>query len=93
VGSGCRNPVAFKKAIFASSKLFTFGKKIGHDMRILDIGGGFPGHDTENISFDQIAKIIQKALNDYFYFPDSHSEFGLKGSKNSDLEIIAEPGR
>jgi len=90
VGSGCNDPTAYTRAIFASRKLFDFGKKLGHDMRILDIGGGFPGHDTEKISFCHVAKIIQQALDTYF--PNS-SDFEQNEDNFKDLEIVAEPGR
>lgn len=92
VGSGCNNPLAYRKAIFAASQLFSAGKSIGHKMRILDIGGGFPGHDTEKISFDRTCKIIQKALKDYF--PNAW-HLGLKEGQSQDkeLEVVAEPGR
>ncbi|KAL3105607.1 hypothetical protein niasHT_021710 [Heterodera trifolii] len=53
VGSGCRDPSAFREAISASKKLFVLGTSMGHRMQLLDIGGGFPGHDTAQITFEQ----------------------------------------
>nr|CAD2176011.1 unnamed protein product [Meloidogyne enterolobii] len=80
VGSGCRDPKAFNLAICACKKLFDFGILEGHSMNLLDIGGGFPGQDNEQITFFEIVKIIQNSLNEYF--PASNN-----------IEIIAEPGR
>lgn len=80
VGSGCRDPKAFKLAISASKKLFDLGILEGHPMNLLDIGGGFPGHDNEKITFFEIVEVIQRSLNEYF--PVSNN-----------IEIIAEPGR
>ncbi|KAF7632651.1 hypothetical protein Mgra_00007955 [Meloidogyne graminicola] len=80
VGSGCRDPTAFKLAISASKKLFDFGILQGHPMSLLDIGGGFPGFDTEQISFGEIVEIIQRSLDEHF-------------PVSNDVEIIAEPGR
>ncbi|CAK5022495.1 unnamed protein product [Meloidogyne enterolobii] len=80
VGSGCRDPKAFNLAICACKKLFDFGILEGHSMNLLDIGGGFPGQDNEQITFFEIVKIIQNSLNEYF-------------PSNNNIEIIAEPGR
>jgi len=89
VGSGCNDPTAFTRAIFAASNLFKIGKDAGHNMYLLDIGGGFPGQDSNKITFNQIAKVIRRALNDFFPIKsDMTSEF-----KSDKLEIIAEPGR
>lgn len=54
VGSGCRDPSAFRLAIAASKKLFELGASMGHRMHLLDIGGGFPGHDTAEITFGKV---------------------------------------
>ncbi|KAL3078445.1 hypothetical protein niasHT_032461 [Heterodera trifolii] len=85
VGSGCRDPSAFREAISASKKLFVLGTSMGHRMQLLDIGGGFPGHDTAQITFEQVVHVIQMALDDYFPLNDN--------AQNDFVEIIAEPGR
>lgn len=54
VGSGCRDPSAFRLAIQLSRQLFQLGLSLGHPMAILDIGGGFPGHDTKEITFAEV---------------------------------------
>ncbi|OCT57049.1 hypothetical protein XELAEV_18004052mg [Xenopus laevis] len=79
-GSGCKNTHSFRKAIEDARKAFDIGKKLGYKMRILDIGGGFPG-DTEFLpTFEKFAEVINKSLDQCF-------------SCNEDVEIIAEPGR
>lgn len=80
VGSGCSNPKLFDHAIKNARILFDRANEYGIKMNILDIGGGFPGFDNEKISFNQIAKVISKSLNEYF-------------PQSIDVKIIAEPGR
>lgn len=83
VGSGCRDVTAYSRAIQQSAEVFKIAKEIGYTFNILDIGGGFPGVDTntENgVNFQRIAEEINNALD--IYFP---IENGVK--------IIAEPGR
>ncbi|KAI6186629.1 hypothetical protein M3Y98_00153500 [Aphelenchoides besseyi] len=80
VGSGCRDPTAFEIAIKHAKRLFEFGKAIGHNMKILDIGGGFPGFDSEEVTFDKIVNVITPCLDEYFPL-------------EMDISIIAEPGR
>uniref|UniRef100_A0A1B0BUW0 ornithine decarboxylase n=1 Tax=Glossina palpalis gambiensis TaxID=67801 RepID=A0A1B0BUW0_9MUSC len=77
VGTGCNDLPAYERAIRISKKLFTFGSLIGFNMRLLDIGGGFPGDDDEK--FKNIADIVNSSLK--LHFP------------NDDVNIIAEPGR
>ena len=49
-------------------------------MNIVDIGGGFPGYDDGGMSFEDMAAVINGALN--VHFPEG-----------DDVTIIAEPGR
>jgi ornithine decarboxylase len=80
VGSGCNEPETFKTAIKYARGLFDFGIKLGHSMTLLDIGGGYPGVDTEEISLGKIAEVINPALAEHFPISGNY-------------EIIAEPGR
>jgi len=57
------------------------GEELGHHMRIVDIGGGFPGIPSATITFDQIAKVVNGALDVYFPPEMNH------------VQIIGEPGR
>jgi diaminopimelate decarboxylase len=45
VGSGNSSPTAYTESIANARTLFDLGAKIGHEMTVLDIGGGFPGTD------------------------------------------------
>jgi ornithine decarboxylase len=83
VGSNCGSVEQFEKAIRDSREVFDKGKSAGFTkMKILDIGGGFPGTDDGDIKFEDIAEQINKSLDKYF----NEDEF-------PDLKIIAEPGR
>ncbi|XP_051871876.1 antizyme inhibitor 2-like isoform X2 [Pristis pectinata] len=80
VGSGCANAQAFAQAIADSRLVFDVGMSLGFHMNLLDIGGGFPGFDDDNITFEEIAAVINPAL--HLHFPEA-----------SGVNIIAEPGR
>ena len=82
VGSGCLEADAFTKAINQASQIFKVAQDLGFNLELLDIGGGFPGHELEDINFESICKCINDSLDKYF---PGHLESGLK--------IIAEPGR
>ncbi|XP_055903952.1 ornithine decarboxylase 1-like [Eupeodes corollae] len=77
VGSGCLELEAYERAISTGSSLYKFGKFIDHNLKVLDIGGGFPGDD--DVMFANIAEIVNKALAKYF--------------AGIDVDVIAEPGR
>ena len=79
VGSGCGDPNAFLSAISDSKKLFECGKNLGYEMKLLDIGGGFPGRDTGTITFEAIANQIKSGLETHF-------------SDWPGLNVISEPG-
>ena len=61
------------------------------DLRLLDIGGGFPGggHDhIDGVAFPEIATVLRGALDTHF------PETGVDGGDtNAAPRIIAEPGR
>ncbi|CAJ0939522.1 unnamed protein product, partial [Mesorhabditis belari] len=78
VGSGCRDPTSFRRALEQVKTLYDFGKSLGHSMQIIDIGGGFPGGKL-NANFEDCAKEIRDSLRDYF------------STKN--VQVLAEPGR
>lgn len=52
VGSNCLEPAAYKRAISKTRSLFDLGRSLGFHMRILNIGGGFPG--DKDSSFDEV---------------------------------------
>ena len=52
VGSGCREPAVFEKAIAAARVVFNVGLELGYTFDLLDIGGGFPG--DRGTSIDEV---------------------------------------
>jgi ornithine decarboxylase len=80
VGSGSRNPDAFYKAIKHAKEAFDISSKIGHDMRLLDIGGGFYSDLNEDGELSTcVTEYINDGLEDFF--------------KTDKVKVIAEPGR
>ena len=80
VGSGCTNAVAYKFALQNARYVFDVAIELGFQMKLLDIGGGFPGSSDSAVTFEEMAKVINTNLD--LYFPD-----------DQELNIIAEPGR
>ena len=81
VGSNCRDPETYRNAIELSKKAFEIGQTYGYTFNLLDIGGGFPGHNDGSISFENIVKVINESINDCF------------GGYDNGVKFIAEPGR
>lgn len=85
VGSGNNDPNAYVGSIMNARSVFDQGEALGFDMKILDIGGGFPGTEPptgpdgkpECLSFEEIAACIRPVLEEHF----------------QTARIIAEPGR
>lgn len=86
VGSGCSDANAYREAIRNARYVIDLGDKLGFDMTLLDIGGGFPGFSTEKITFEGVAAVINESLDKFF------PEYDHNGAK-SKVNIIAEPGR
>uniref|UniRef100_A0A1I7XL36 ornithine decarboxylase n=1 Tax=Heterorhabditis bacteriophora TaxID=37862 RepID=A0A1I7XL36_HETBA len=84
VGSGCNDPATYRTAISHAQNLFEIGIGLGLDMKVLDMGGGFPGaeHHTsfEEVAERDIASVIRSAINDFF-------------PTEKPIRLIAEPGR
>ena len=79
VGSNCLEAGAFEAAIRQARGTFDIGLDIGIHMDLLDIGGGIPGQEMENFSFEEMAEVVNRSLDQYF--PDKNTR------------VIAEPGR
>jgi len=90
VGSGCMDPMAYDDAVRRAKIVFDQGEAMGFNMTLLDVGGGFPGTEKEagsgyfgadhgSITFEEIAPVLNKALDTYF--PEPH------------VKVIGEPGR
>jgi ornithine decarboxylase len=79
VGSQCTNFDNYIAALAITSDIFHESRKKGHDLNIIDIGGGFPvPYDVQVPKFEMLAKLLNAEFDRLF--PD-------------DIEIIAEPGR
>jgi ornithine decarboxylase len=86
VGSGCESADAYTEAIANAKYVFDLGRQLGFKMNFLDIGGGFPGTSITKVTFEETSKAVNTALDIHFPAVD---EMG----NESDLTIIAEPGR
>ncbi|NWU10547.1 AZIN2 inhibitor, partial [Cephalopterus ornatus] len=80
LGSRGLEPQAFAQAVAAAQLVFDVGTELGYQMHLLDIGGGFPGTEDTRARFQEIAAVVNSALDSYF--PDG-----------SGVEIVARPGR
>uniref|UniRef100_A0A8C9PUD3 Antizyme inhibitor 2 n=1 Tax=Spermophilus dauricus TaxID=99837 RepID=A0A8C9PUD3_SPEDA len=80
VGSGCPDPQAYAQSIADARLVFEMGAELGHTMHILDLGGGFPGIEGAKVRFEEIASVINSALD--LYFPEGCG-----------VDILAELGR
>jgi len=79
VGSQCTNFQNFVQALNMAAAVIREAKTRGHEIKILDIGGGFPARYNRHVRpFSLLAKRINAEIARLF--PD-------------DIEILAEPGR
>jgi len=79
VGSQCTMFDNYTAALNIVSQVFHDARKRGHNVNIVDIGGGFPvPYDSRVPQFKELARVINSELSRLF--PE-------------DIEIIAEPGR
>jgi len=79
VGSQCSNVQNFVQALNMAAAVIQEAKTRGHEIKILDIGGGFPARYNRHVRpFSLLAKRINAEIARLF--PD-------------DIEILAEPGR
>jgi len=79
VGSQCTNFDNYTAALQITSELFNDCRKKGCNLKIVDIGGGFPApYNSQVPKFQRLAGIINSECDRLF---------------PQDIEIIAEPGR
>ena len=89
VGSGCGDANTYTKSLSNAADIFAIASKIGMPrMKIVDIGGGFPGNSTgyggKNMpSFQEIASTVRLGIH----------EFRKKFENDPSIQFIAEPGR
>ncbi|KAK6754475.1 hypothetical protein RB195_013463 [Necator americanus] len=79
VGSGCNDPTAYREALAHARNLMDIGEGLGFCMKILDLGGGYPG-SAHHTSFESIAAVIRSAVDEFF-------------PEGMGVRLIAEPGR
>ena len=79
VGSQCTNFQNFVQALNLSAAVMQEAKSRGHEIKILDIGGGFPAPYNKHVKpFSSLAKTISCEIDRLF---------------PKELQILAEPGR
>jgi ornithine decarboxylase len=79
VGSQCTNFQNFVQALNAAAAVMRESKSRGHEIKILDIGGGFPAPYNKHVRpFRELAQVINGEI-DRLFAPD--------------IQILAEPGR
>jgi len=80
VGSGQQTVEAYIDALDRARSVFDVAESLGMKFSVLDIGGGFPGDDDDEVyfGFEHVALAISKKLDESF---------------PKDVRVIAEPGR
>jgi len=79
VGSQCTNFQNFVQALNAAAAVMRESRSRGHELKILDIGGGFPAPYNKHVRpFRELARVINAEINRLFA---------------PDIQILAEPGR
>ncbi len=79
VGSQCTNFENFVQALNMAAAVMQEAKSRGHEIKILDIGGGFPAPYNPHVKpFSELAKKINAEIDRLFA---------------KDIQILAEPGR
>lgn len=53
-GSGMHGSSAFKKAVLLARECLKIGREYGHEMSIMDVGGGFPSADLNKKTIDAL---------------------------------------
>ncbi|XP_065906494.1 ornithine decarboxylase-like isoform X2 [Dysidea avara] len=79
VGHGVKYAVAYANALALAKDTFVLAEEAGFKMKLLDIGGGYPGLSHLDSLFKEMADTINLSLTSLF-------------SSYKDLKIIAEPG-
>lgn len=79
VGSQCTNFQNFVQALNVAAAVMKESRERGHEIKILDIGGGFPAPYNPHVKpFAQLARVVNAEINRLFA---------------PDIQILAEPGR
>jgi ornithine decarboxylase len=79
VGSQCTNVQNYIQALNLTAAVFAEARGRGFELKLLDIGGGFPAHYDDTIpAFKTLAQTINREIDRLF---------------PQQIEILAEPGR
>jgi ornithine decarboxylase len=79
VGSQCTNFENFVQALNVAAAVIKESKERGHEIKIVDIGGGFPAAYNRHVKpFDELAQVINAEIERLFA---------------PEIQILAEPGR
>jgi ornithine decarboxylase len=79
VGSQCTNFENFVQSLNVAAAVMEEARNRGHEIKILDIGGGFPAPYNRHVRpFSELAQVINAEIDRLF---------------DKDIEIVAEPGR
>lgn len=82
VGSGCTDASTYAESLRNARDLFDYGARVGYRFTVLDIGGGYPGNEKTEITFEQIGAVVNGSLEELFPL-----------STHGHVSVIAEPGR
>ncbi|NXO18822.1 AZIN2 inhibitor, partial [Oriolus oriolus] len=80
LGSRGLEPQAFARAVATAQLVFDVGAELGFRMSLLDIGGGFPGTEDARAPLEEMAALMNSALD--LYFPEGCG-----------VDVVARPGR
>jgi ornithine decarboxylase len=79
VGSQCTNFENFVQALNVAAAVIKESRDRGHEIKILDIGGGFPAPYNKHVKpFRELARVVNAEIDRLFA---------------QDIQILAEPGR
>jgi len=79
VGSQCTNFENFVQAFNVAAAVMKESRERGHEIKILDIGGGFPAPYNKHVKpFRELARVINAEIDRLF---------------DKNIQILAEPGR
>src|SRR5580765_7321898 len=79
VGSQCTNFQNFVQALNTAAAVMKEARERGHEIKILDIGGGFPAPYNKHVKpFPELARVVNAEIDRLF---------------DKNIQILAEPGR
>jgi len=77
VGTASTEPSLYATSIAHARRLFDEGKALGHDMHILDIGGGYPGFPSDGPLFSEVCGSFREVhtCNNFKYIASERIKF------------------